>query len=100
VRLEPVSNEEQTVELFDLRVTPESRIGQYHDFYSNDVHHFEIPEPHNELIIESHSIVTTHGLSGLRLDDRPASRSRLKDVVKVGRCYDFIQASQFVDTDP
>jgi len=100
VRLEPVSNEEQTVELFDLRVTPESRIGHYHDFYSNDVHHFEIPEPHSELLIESHSIVNTHGLSGLATDTRPASRSLLRDVMKIGRCYDFMQATQFVDTDP
>ncbi len=100
VRLEPVSNEEQTVEAFNLRVTPETRIGNYHDFYSNDVHHFEIVEPHNELTIESHSIVTTHGLPGLPLDARPASRSLLKDVMKMGRCYDFMQATQFVDTDP
>lgn len=100
VRLEPISNEEQTVELFDLRVTPETRVGHYHDFYSNDVHHFEILEPHSELTIESHSVVTTHGLPGLALDARPASRSLLKDVMKMGRCYDFMQATQFVDTDP
>jgi transglutaminase-like putative cysteine protease len=100
VRLEPISNQEQTVELFDLRVTPQTRINHYHDFYSNDVHLFEIAEPHNELIIESHSIVSTHGLPGLPLGARPASRSLLKDIMKVGRCYDFMQATQFVDTDP
>jgi transglutaminase-like putative cysteine protease len=100
VHLEPISNEEQTLESFDLKVTPETRIRSYHDFYSNDVHHFEILEPHSELIIESHSIVTTNGSLGLPLSDRPASRSQLKDVIKVGRCYDFIQTSRFVDTDP
>ncbi len=100
VHLEPVSNEEQTVDSFDLRVTPETRISHYHDFYSNDVHHFQIAEPHNELMIESHSVVTTHGLPGLGLDARPASRLLLKDVMKIGRCYDYMQATQFVDTDP
>ncbi|HWC61966.1 MAG TPA: transglutaminase N-terminal domain-containing protein, partial [Verrucomicrobiae bacterium] len=49
LRLEPVSNEEQTLEFFELKTSPEARVGHYHDFYSNDVHHFEIVEPHNEL---------------------------------------------------
>jgi transglutaminase-like putative cysteine protease len=100
LHLEPISNEAQTLEFFELRTSPEARVGNYHDFYSNRVHHFEIADPHNELTIESHSIVTTRGLQGLALSDRPASRSQLKDVVKVGRCYDFIQTSRFVDTAP
>jgi transglutaminase-like putative cysteine protease len=100
VRLCPISNEEQTRESFDLRVSPQSLVGQYHDFYFNDVHHFEIPDPHTELVIESRSVVTTHAHNGLRLDARPASRTRLNELLSVGRCYDFIQASRFVDTDP
>lgn len=100
LRLQPMSNAEQTLGSFDLRITPETRVRHYHDFYSNDVHHFEIPEPHTELTIETRSLVTTHAPAGLPLDARPASRALLKDAVKVGRCYDFIQASRFVDTDP
>jgi transglutaminase-like putative cysteine protease len=100
LHLEPISNEEQTLESFDLRISPETRVRNYHDFYSNDVHHFEILEPHSELTIESRSLVTTHPLRGLALDARPASRSQLKDVIMVGRCYDFIQASRYVDTEP
>jgi transglutaminase-like putative cysteine protease len=100
LRLEPISNEEQTLESFDLRISPETRVRNYHDFYSNDVHHFEILEPHSELTIESRSLVTTHALPGLARSARPASRIQLKEVVKVGRCYDFIQASRYVDTEP
>ena len=100
LRLEPISNEEQTLELFELKTSPEARVGHYHDFYSNDVHQFEIAQPHSELTIESHSIVTTHALPGLALNARPAPRSLMKDVMKVGRCYDFMQATPFVDTDP
>jgi transglutaminase-like putative cysteine protease len=100
LHLQPISNEEQTLESFDLRVSPETRVRHYHDFYSNDVHNFEIPDPHEELVIESQSLVTTHGLLGLPPNARPASRRLLKDAVKVWRCYDFIQPSRFVDTDP
>jgi transglutaminase-like putative cysteine protease len=100
VRLCPISNEEQSRESFELRIAPESRIGQYHDFYSNDVHHFEIADPHNQLSIESRSIVTTHASNRLGPDARTASRSQLKALMNVGRCYDFLQASHFVDTAP
>jgi transglutaminase-like putative cysteine protease len=100
LHLQPISSEEQTLESFDLRISPEARVRHYHDFYSNDVHHFEIPESHSELTIESRSLVMTHGHISLVPDARPASRRLLKDVVKVGRCYDFIQASRFVDVAP
>jgi transglutaminase-like putative cysteine protease len=100
LHLQPISGEEQTLESFDLRVSPETRVRHYHDFYSNDVHHFEITEAHSELTIESRSFVMTHGHISLAPDARPASRRLLKDVVNVGRCYDFIQASRFVDTSP
>lgn len=100
LRLRPISNEQQTVESFELRTSPQSRVGVYHDFYSNDVHHFEIAGPHSELTIESRLLVTTHKLPGLPLDARPASCSQLKGVINVGRCYDFSVASRFVDTDP
>src|SRR6185295_11307682 len=61
VRLQPLSNECQTVESFLLRVHPTTRLRHYHDFYSNCVHHFEIPEPHTALSIESRLRVTTQG---------------------------------------
>jgi transglutaminase-like putative cysteine protease len=100
LRLQPLSNEQQTLELFDLQVSPETRVRQYHDFYSNDVHHFEITEPHSVLTIESTSEVTTHAQTRLEPDARPASRSQLKDALNIGKCYDFLQESRFVDTSP
>ena len=60
VRLEPPSTPEQTVESFALRVQPEVRLDRYTDFYSNLVHHFEIPLAHDSLLIESQAKVETH----------------------------------------
>ncbi len=100
LHLQPISNEQQTLESFTLKITPERRLRHYHDFYSNDVHCFEIAEPHTEFSIESHLLVTTHAQSALAPDARPASRAMLKDVMNIGRCYDFMQASAFVDTSP
>ena len=53
VRLQPFSNEWQTVDNFLLKVLPAARLRHHHDFYSNVVHHFEIAEPHSTLLVES-----------------------------------------------
>ena len=50
VRLEPPSNAGQTLESFLLRVLPAVRLNRYFDFYSNWIHHFEVPEPHPYLL--------------------------------------------------
>ncbi len=60
VRLEPPSIPEQTVESFLLNVLPAVRMKHYTDFYGNWIHHFEIPEPHGYLLIESQSRIITH----------------------------------------
>ena len=100
VRLQPLSNEQQTVDSFLLKVLPAVRLRHYHDFYSNCVHHFELLEPHTTLLVESQLQVTTHPPARLAEDARPAVMSRVKEALGVGRCYDFIQESRYVDTSP
>src|ERR1051325_5484518 len=82
IRLQPVSNEQQTVDSFQLKVLPGARLRHYHDFYSNCVHHFEIPEPHSTLWIESQLEVTTLGNHALPRDARPADMSRLPEALQ------------------
>src|SRR5690348_11863477 len=86
LHLEPLSNEHQTVDSFLLKILPSTRLRHYHDFYSNCVHHFELPEPHDALVIESRLRVTTKAPSGLALDTRPAALAQLKNAWNVGRC--------------
>jgi transglutaminase-like putative cysteine protease len=100
LRLQPLSNEQQTVDSFLLKVLPTTRLRHYHDLYSNCVHHFELIEPHRTLTIESHLRVTTHALPRLPRDARPATTERLKEAMKAERCYDFTQASRYVDDSP
>jgi transglutaminase-like putative cysteine protease len=56
VRLEPPSNEGQSVASFVLTATPAAPFQRYRDFYDNGVHHFEIPSPHASLVIESRAV--------------------------------------------
>src|SRR5471030_1707759 len=85
VRLEPPSIPEQTVESFLLRVLPAVRLRHYTDFYSNWVHHFEIHEPHNSLLIESQSRVETHWPEALAEDAKLFPIEKLGDALHAER---------------
>src|SRR5690242_8807121 len=100
VRLQPFSNEHQTVEAFELHIMPQARVRQYYDFYSNSVHHFDVFEPHTQLVVNSLLQVATHPQPGLAPDARPAPLTRLDEALKVERCYDFTQPSRYVDIEP
>jgi transglutaminase-like putative cysteine protease len=100
VRLKPVSNEHQTLDSFLLKILPAARLQHYLDFYSNCVHHFELPEPHHTLLIESQSIVTTRPPAALPEGATPASLDLLPGAAHSERCVDYLQMSRFVDLQP
>jgi transglutaminase-like putative cysteine protease len=100
VRLQPPSNDWQTVNSFLLKVFPPTRLRHYRDLHLNCVHHFEIPDPHASLMIESRFEVATHPPPSLSLDGRPAPRALLGQALETARCYDFVQESRYVDTTP
>lgn len=99
-RLQPFSNSEQSVESFLLRVLPATKLSHYHDFYSNIVHHFEIPEPHSTLLLESKLRVATHPPPPLAETDTPWPLARIGEAPKETRCHEFLSASRFVDDSP
>lgn len=99
VRLQPLSSPEQTIESFLLKVLPAARLSHYTDFYSNCVHHFEIPESHTYLNIESLLRVRTNPPAPLPDDLRPCPFEKLGEAPNVERCHDFLQSSRFVDLD-
>ena len=96
VRLEPPSSAGQTLESFLLRVLPAVRLNRYSDFYSNWVHHFEIPEAHLYLLIESRTRVKTHPLPPLAEDAEPCPLEKLGRVQGIEHCHDFLQSSRYV----
>ena len=99
VRLEPPSIPEQTVESFSIRVEPEVKLRRYTDFYSNLVHHFEIPAPHNSLVIESRFKVEAHWPEPLAEDAELCPMEKLDDVLDAERCFDFLQSSRYVELE-
>lgn len=100
LRLQPVSNEHQTCDSFELRVEPAATVRRYLDFYRNWVHHFEVSPPHTELLIESRTRVTTNSANWLDPQARPAPLSRVPELARMERCFDYLQSSDFVELDP
>jgi transglutaminase-like putative cysteine protease len=99
VRLHPVPNEHQTVESFLLRVLPAARLSHHVDFYRNWVHHFEIPEPHAYLNIESQSRVKTLPPAPLSVTEPICTLDRLSEASAVERCFDYLQNSRFIEVE-
>jgi transglutaminase-like putative cysteine protease len=100
VRLQPFSNEWQTVDNFLLKILPAARLRHHHDFYSNIIHHFEIAEPHNSLMVESNLHVTTKPRPQLGLAETPWPLARIGEAARETRVFDFLQESRFVELSP
>jgi transglutaminase-like putative cysteine protease len=99
-RLQPVSTGAQHCHSFILKVLPTSRLSHYLDFHLNYVHLFEINQPHTELNVEANSVVTTGDSPVLEAAATPAPLGRLAECVRLERCYDFLQASTYVELTP
>jgi transglutaminase-like putative cysteine protease len=100
VRLQPFSDQWQAVDYFQLQVLPAARLRHHHDFYSNIVHHFEIPEPHGSLMVESQLRVTTKARPALGETETPFPLARIGEAARETRVFDFLQESRFVDMSP
>jgi transglutaminase-like putative cysteine protease len=100
VRLQPMPIPEQAVENFLLRILPAARLTHFTDFYSNWVNHFEIPESHNYLLIEAQSRVNTRPLAPLAGEGKICSFEKMREAPNIERCFDYLQASRYVEISP
>lgn len=89
----------QHCESFELRITPQNpSVLRLLDFYTNQVHHFEVMEKHSALQVEARSVVRTSA------DTRDFSVScpvaRLAGLNRNERYYDFLSSSQRAALSP
>lgn len=98
VRLQPVSAESQECHAFRLQTTPNAPLRRYHDLYLNLVDHFYIADPHSELLVEATSVVST---STPPPRETPVAfpLQRIGECLRMERCYDFLQGSEYIPLD-
>lgn len=99
-RLQPVTAGAQVCHRFLLKVLPSTRLSHYLDFYLNCVHVFEVPQPHQELVIEASATVTTSDSPVLPAAAAPCPLAEMGACARQDRCYDFLQSSTFVEVGP
>jgi len=98
-RMHPRSDSNQHCLTFSLSVSPRCRVFTYRDHFGNNVHHFDIPGEHNQLVIVAESVVEQqpmpdvpafsfprclerprrHDRGGRLLGDAPAQRVRCRN---------------------
>ena len=91
----PVSDDFQCCEAFDLIIEPKvSGVLRRLDFYTNQVHHFEVMEYHEALIVTAKSTVAT--FEDTRNYAQFSDPSLLPGLVADERYYDFLHQSDRV----
>ncbi len=60
VRMEPVSDADQSCRSFHLAVTPSTEVSRFQDGFGNRVHHFNVLGHHQQVRILGASVVETH----------------------------------------
>lgn len=60
VRMEPISDDHQSVRSFQLKVDPAVEVFRYHDGFGNRVHHFNVLRSTNVIHVVAANIVETH----------------------------------------
>jgi transglutaminase-like putative cysteine protease len=95
----PVSDNFQQCQSFDLKITPErTSLLRRLDFYTNQVHYFEVVERHESLNVVAQSVVET--FADVRDCSRPPAFEALAGLDRDERYYDFLSSSARAQLSP
>ena len=100
LRLTPKTNRHQYVESSFVYTYPTIQMKHYDDLNFNRVHRFSITHPHQELSIESRSIVQTNPRINCQQPPYGFKHDDLKSVWGLEETHSYLQTSTFVDVNP
>jgi transglutaminase-like putative cysteine protease len=100
LHLKPLQTRWQTLETSIIAVLPAVRLTSYEDLHQNTVHHFEIPEKHDRLVIDSRATINT--ASKVDFDSLPYGfdHSGLRLLKGNEECFPYLQDSRYVEINP
>jgi transglutaminase-like putative cysteine protease len=100
VRMHPRSEYAQRCFTFQLSVSPRARIFSYTDHLGNLIHHFDIPEPHNQLTIIADALMDVDAPMELPESLGPEAWDDLDAMVEEDDYWDMLMPSRFARTSP
>lgn len=100
LRLTPPTTRHQVCESSFISVLPGARLSHYEDLNVNRVHHFEINESHQRLVVESRAVVSTRRKVDFDRLPYGFSHEELARCRALEDCHPFLQNSHYVDLTP
>ena len=97
VRIQPRSEGHQYCLDFQLRTTPRANIMNYRGEFGNRVHHFNIPNSHNQLTIIAEALVDVNAPAPLPEALTPQAWDELDALTEDGDYWDTLMPSHFTE---
>ncbi len=98
--MQPQKSHRHRLVSFELEVTPPARLFSYVDPFGNAVYHFDVPQPHESLLIEARAAVETSAPPALPETLDQGEWDRLKSEFVRGECFDFLRPHHYVKSTP
>jgi hypothetical protein len=99
-RMNPRSDTHQHCLAFSLSVSPRCRVFSYRDHLGNNVHHFDIPGEHNQLVIVGEAVVEAQVLPDVPAFLAPDAWDALDKMVEQGDYWEMMLPSTFAVETP
>ena len=99
-RMHPRSDQQQRCLTFHLSVSPRCRVFSYRDHLANNIHHFDIPGQHRQLVIVAESLVEVQPAIEIPSFLAPDAWADLDSMVSQGDYWEFLFPSEFAAPTP
>ena len=89
--VQPQKGSRQRLISFELELDPAAQTFSYADAYGNAVYHFDVPQPHDRLVIHAKAAVETQAPLALPAALDVGEWDRLRSDFVQGDCFDFLR---------
>jgi transglutaminase-like putative cysteine protease len=97
IRMQPRGDGNQRCLTFSLSVSPRCRVFSYRDHLGNQVHHFDIPGDHRQLVIVAHALVEQQPLGQVPNRLFPVAWQELDVLLAEGDFWEMLLPSTFAE---
>ena len=99
-RMHPRSDQNQRCLTFHLSVSPRCRVFSYRDHLANQIHHFDIPGQHGQLVIVAESLVEVQPAPQIPAFLAPDAWAELDRMIEQGDYWEMLFPSEFAVPTP
>jgi transglutaminase-like putative cysteine protease len=99
-RMHPRSDQNQRCLTFHLSVSPRCRVFSYRDHLANQVHHFDIPGQHGQLVVVAESLVEVQPAQQVPSFLAPDAWGELDSMIEQDDYWEMLLPSEFALATP